>query len=48
MARGGARPGAGRPVENTVVYYRRVKPEWVKDLDLKLKELKEKNKKKEV
>lgn len=35
--RGGKREGAGRPVgtkkEPTVVYYRRVKPEWVEKLD---------------
>lgn len=43
--RGGARPGAGRPKANTVVYYRKVKPEWVKILDTLLNELK--NKKKE-
>lgn len=38
--RGGARPGAGRPRKNTVVYYRKVKPEWVKILDGFLKKLK--------
>ena len=42
--RGGKRAGAGRPVgskkEPTVVYYRRVKPEWVKELDKKIEELK--------
>lgn len=46
MARGGARPGAGRPKgkkTNTVIYYRRVKPEWVKVLDKKLNELKNNN-----
>lgn len=35
--RGGKREGAGRPVgtkkEPTVIYYRRVKPEWVEKLD---------------
>lgn len=44
MTRGGKRIGAGRPKgttkEKTVVFYRRVKPEWVKELDKKLEELK--------
>lgn len=39
--RGGARAGAGRPAKDTVIYYRRVKPEWVKVLDDVLKRLKE-------
>ena len=45
--RGGARAGAGRPKkEKTVIYFRRVKPEWVEELDKKLKKLKgEKNEK---
>lgn len=44
--RGGARPGAGRPKKETVIYFRRVKPEWVEELDRKLEELKgEKNEK---
>ena len=39
--RGGKREGAGRPPkENTTIYYRRVLPEWVKELDKKLNELK--------
>lgn len=42
--RGGKREGAGRPVgttkEPTVVYYRRIKPEWVEILDKKIQELK--------
>lgn len=46
MARGGKREGAGRPVgttkEPTVVYYRRVKPEWVQVLDKLIEELKNK------
>ena len=44
--RGGARAGAGRPKgkkANTVIYYRRVKPEWVKPLDDFLNKLKSKN-----
>lgn len=40
MARGGARAGAGRPKTNTVVYYRKVKPEWIKLLDKLLNKLK--------
>lgn len=44
MTRGGRREGAGRPYgtnkEKTVIYYRRVKPEWVEVLDKKLQELK--------
>ena len=40
MTRGGARAGAGRPAKDTVIYYRRVKPEWVEELDKKLQELK--------
>lgn len=48
MTRGGARAGAGRPVgsknkepkEKTVIYYRRVKPEWVEVLDEELNKLK--------
>jgi len=43
--RGGFRPGAGRPKgttkDPTVVYYRRVKPEWVKILDEMIKKLKD-------
>ena len=46
MTRGGRREGAGRPKgttkDNTVVYYRRVLPGWVKELDNKLEELKDK------
>lgn len=39
--RGGFRKGAGRPKkEPTVCYHRRVKPEWVKLLDLVLSSLK--------
>ena len=42
--RGGFREGAGRPKgttkDKTVIYFRRVKPEWVKKLDKKLEELK--------
>lgn len=45
MTRGGRREGAGRPYgtnkEKTVIYYRRVKPEWVEVLDDVLKRLKE-------
>lgn len=46
--RGGKRQGAGRPKgtkkDPTVIYFRRVKPEWVEELDKKLEELKgEKN-----
>lgn len=46
--RGGKREGAGRPKgtkkDPTVIYFRRVKPEWVEELDRKLEELKgEKN-----
>lgn len=48
MTRGGKREGAGRPKgttkEKTQIYYRRVKPEWVKPLDDKLNELKENKK----
>ena len=40
MARGGKREGAGRPQTNTVVYYRRVQPEWVEILDGKIEQLK--------
>lgn len=40
--RGGARAGAGRPKKDTVIYYRRVKPEFVKKLDKYLNELKTK------
>lgn len=46
MTRGGKREGAGRPVgttkEQTVVYYRRIKPKWVKILDEVLEKLKDK------
>lgn len=46
--RGGARAGAGRPAgtkkEPTIVYYRRIKPEWVIILDKKIEELKIKDK----
>lgn len=46
MTRGGKREGAGRPVgttkDQTIVYYRRIKPEWVKILDEVLEKLKEK------
>lgn len=42
MARGGARAGAGRPKKNTVVYYRKVQPEWIKILDDLLNKLKNK------
>lgn len=45
--RGGARIGAGRPRTNTVVYYRKVKPEWVKILDELLDNLKNTHKKTE-
>jgi hypothetical protein len=38
--RGGARAGAGRPAKDTVIYYRRVKPEWVEVLDAELNKLK--------
>lgn len=42
--RGGYRKGSGRPKgtkkDPTVIYYRRIKPEWVEILDEKLKELK--------
>ena len=42
--RGGYRPGAGRPKKDpTVIFYRRIKPEWVETLDEKIKELKEKD-----
>lgn len=44
MTRGGARAGAGRPKANTVIYYRRVKPEWVQELDNKIEDLKMKEK----
>lgn len=42
--RGGKREGAGRPknIDETVVYYRRIKPEWVKILDEVLEKLKDK------
>ena len=40
MARGGKRAGAGRPQTNTVIYYRRVQPEWVEILDGKIGQLK--------
>lgn len=44
MTRGGKRIGAGRPKQApTVNYHRRIKLEWVKVLDEKLKELKEKD-----
>lgn len=42
--RGGRREGAGRPAKNTVVYYRRVQPDWVEILDKLINELKEKEK----
>ena len=46
MTRGGKREGAGRPFgttkEPTVIYYRRVKPEWVKLLDDLINTLKNK------
>lgn len=46
MTRGGKRIGAGRPVgtkkEPTIVYYRRIKPEWEEILDRVLEELKHK------
>lgn len=49
MTRGGKRIGAGRPVgtkkEPTIVYYRRIKPEWEQILDSVLDKLK--NQKKE-
>lgn len=39
--RGGKREGAGRPKKDpTVIYFRRVKPEWGEELDKKLEELK--------
>lgn len=45
MARGGKREGAGRPVgtkkEPTVVYSRRIKPEFVDKMDNFLNELKQ-------
>lgn len=43
MTRGGKREGAGRPksLDETVVYYRRIKPEWVEILDKVLEELKQ-------
>lgn len=48
MTRGGKREGAGRPFgttkDPTTVYYRRVKPEWVKLLDEFLEKLKEQGK----
>ncbi len=48
MTRGGKREGAGRPFgttkDPTTVYYRRVKPEWVKLLDDFLEKLKEQGK----
>ena len=44
MTRGGRREGAGRPYgtnkEKTVIYYRRIKPEWVEVLDTELNKLK--------
>jgi hypothetical protein len=40
MARGGARIGAGRKKADTVCYHRRIKAEWVAELDKKLEELK--------
>jgi hypothetical protein len=41
MTRGGKREGAGRPKQDaTVTYFRRVKPEWVKELDKVLNDLK--------
>lgn len=42
MPRGGKREGAGRPKKKykTVIYYRTVRPEWVKILDKLLKMLK--------
>ena len=45
MPRGGKREGAGRPVgtkkDPTTIYYRRVRPEWVKLLDELLEKLKD-------
>jgi hypothetical protein len=45
MTRGGKRTGSGRPKgstkEKTVVFYRRVKPEWVIVLDMIIEKLKE-------
>lgn len=38
--RGGKRIGSGRPKTNTVIYYRRVKPEWIRLLDKLLNQLK--------
>lgn len=47
MPSGGKRQGAGRPKgtkkEKTVPYHRRVRPEWVEELDKKLEELKNKS-----
>lgn len=44
--RGGKRTGAGRPKgttkEKTVIYFRRVKPEWVEELDKLIEVLKSK------
>lgn len=44
--RGGKREGAGRPVgttkDKTVIYYRRIKPEFVELMDKYLNELKNK------
>ena len=46
MTRGGKREGAGRPFgtkkEPTVVYYRRVKKEWIPIIDNLIKELRNK------
>jgi hypothetical protein len=46
MSRGGYRAGSGRPKgttkEPTVIYYRRVKPEWVEKLDKLIEVLKSK------
>lgn len=46
MTRGGKREGAGRPKNEqaTTIYYRRVKPKWVKILDKLLDSLKKENK----
>ncbi len=45
--RGGGRPKGSKNKEQkepTVIYYRRIKQEWVKVLDKKLEELKNENK----
>lgn len=46
MTRGGKRAGAGRPKTETVIYYRRVQPNWVNILDTTIERLKKMNEEK--